>query len=763
MKWRIFLCISILSIFSFCAPITVMGLETSIQETEEEARSNEQLRASEDVYPKIGLVLSGGGARGFAHIGALKVLEELGMPIDYIVGTSMGSIIGGLYAAGYSVSEIEQVITEVNWDDVFSDTPPRKMWSSLKKLQSSKYLFGIGFTRKGLTLPQGITKGQKISTLFSFLTIPVSGVAHFDDFPIPFRAVATDIENGEAVILDRGSLADAMRASMSVPGFFTPVDIDGRLLVDGGVVNNLPVDVMQKMGADIIIAVDVSSDLVDREKLGNPLAILNQMIGLQILKATEKNRELADLLIMTDLEDYTSTDFNKGLEMSVLGEQSTRKHLEELQALLTEIKKTRPTSRSVPKSLLTKYQDMYIEDVVLTGDVQRDTSIMKYFQQYENASIDPEFLERTVSSIFSTGNYESVKFSLTPGQDEHGRVFNLKLQEKAVNPHLFRFGMYYETRQGAADDKMVMLLNATFNDLTGRGSWWSTDFEFVNVNKLQTQYFQPLFKGVFALPILYDSGDFQIVYRDQDADGRYDIDQTGGTFSLGTLLPRIGAVMVGYNFEAVTTKLIAESIPPEEYPETDGTVSSIQVQNSLDRLDDFPFPHSGGLFELYYEWADKQLGGTVGFHKLSADYWRYFSLATHHTLGAHLQLGSDFRSGLPAYREFLLGGRYSFVGYKAEEVRGKSIATLGLEYRYKFFELPAPIGKGIFATLIGNIGNAWRSLDELVAEIENSTYNPRYGGSIGLAMDTFLGPVTLDFALGDEGRQVFYFNIGTKF
>jgi outer membrane protein assembly factor BamA len=377
--------------------------------------------------------------------------------------------------------------------------------------------------------------------------------------------------------------------------------------------------------------------------------------------------------------------------------------------------------------------------------------------------VSAELLDRTVTSIFSAGNYESVKFSLTPGKEDNGRVFNLQLEEKAVNPHLLRFGMYYEGRQGAAADKMVMLLNLTFNDLTGRNSWWSTDLEFVNVNKLRTQYFQPLFKAVFALPMLYDEDDFQVVYKDQDADGRYDIDQTGGTFTLGALFPRIGVLTVGYTFEEVKTNLIVEELPAEDFPETEDTVSSIQVQNRIDRLDDFPFAHSGGYLELDYEWADRQLGGQVDFHKLSAQYWRYFPLAAKHTLGANLRLGSDFRSELPSYREFLLGGRYSFIGYKAEEVRGKSIATLGLEYRYKFFELPAPIGKGIYATLLGNIGNAWRSLDDLVAEIENSEYNPRYGGSIGLAMSTFLGPVTVDFALGDEGRRVFYFNIGTLF
>ncbi len=715
-------------------------------------------RSPEAVFPKIGLVLSGGGARGFAHIGALKVLEEVGIPIDYVVGTSMGSIVGGLYASGYSIDELERVITEVNWEDVFSDTPPRKMWSFVRKQEASKYLFGLGFTRHGLSLPQGITKGQKVSTLFSFLAIPVSEIEQFDDFPIPYRAVAADIATGEEVVLDHGSLAEAMRASMSVPGVFTPVEIDDHLLVDGGIINNLPVDVAKQMGADIIIAVDVSSELAGKDQLNNPLSILNQMIGLQMLRTTKAQRKLADVLILTDLEKFTSTDFNHGLEISALGEQSARKHLDELHALAEKIRKTRPVSRSVPYSLLKKYEDAYIENVVLTGDIA-DTSIHKYFQNYKDKRVDPELIEQTVSSIFSTGNYESVKFSLTPGTEENGKILNLKLQEKSVNPHLLRFGMYYESRQGdTEEDKMVLLLNVTFNDLTGNGSFWSTDLEFVNVDKLRTQYFQPLFKATFVLPEFHIFSDYQIVYDDKKSVARYNIEETGGTISLGSLIPRIGAVRAGYRFEKVEVKPTSVATAPELFSPYNEIVSSVVVQTSIDRLDSFPYPHSGGIFNLHYEWADKNLGGEVNYQKLSADYWRYFPLATKHTLGIHLAAGSDFRSGLRPYRDFLLGGRYSFVGYKIEEIRGANIGIAGLEYRYHFASLPSPIGSSIYATLIGNVGNAWRDLDELTDNVEL-----RYGGSLGIAADTFVGPVSIDFSIGDGGRQVLYMNIGMKF
>ncbi len=724
------------------------------------SHSEDSQQPSNDVYPKIGLVLSGGGARGFAHIGALRVLEELGIPVDYVAGTSMGSIIGGLYAAGYSVEELEKVITEVDWDEVFSDTPPRELWSFLKKRQSSKYLFGLGFTQKGFSLPTGVTKGQKISTLFSFLTMPVSGIEHFDDLPIPYRAVAADIETGEEVVLDHGTLAEAMRASMSVPGVFTPVEIDGHLLVDGGIVKNLPVDVAQAMGADIVIAVDVSSGLASREELGNPFAILNQMIGVQMMRTTLEQRKLADIMILTDLENYTSADFNKGIELAALGEKSTRKHLQELQALVEKIRTTRPLARAVPHSLLAQFQDIYLEDVVVQGETPRykETSIHNYLRQEENMPLDPEMIERTVSAIFSTGDYESVKFTLIPGTTENARILQLQLQEKPFNPHLLRFGMYYEARQGDEEpDKLVFLLNATFNDLTGPGSFWSTDLQFVNATKLRTQYFQPLGKVLFLLPELYDDSDFQVVYENKESVARYDVSETGGLLQIGFLHQRAGLVTIGYGLEKADANPTSD-VDPARFPRFDDTVSSILVRSSIDRLDKFPFPHSGGLFELEYQRASKQLGGNVDFHKFSVEYWKYFGLAERHTLGCHLLAGTDFQSELQSYKNFLLGGRDSFVGYKVEEIRGANIGIGGVEYHYQLGELPTPLGGNIYAILIGNVGNAWRTLDHMTDD-----FGLRYGGSIGLGIDSLLGPIMADFSIGDGGRQVLYLNFGFKF
>jgi NTE family protein len=679
------------------------------------------------------------------------------MPIDYIVGTSMGSIVGGLYAIGYSAQEIEKIVTEVDWEDLFSDTPPRNLWSYQQKRASAKYILEVGFSKKGFVVPRGLTAGQKISNLMAFLTLQASDTKSFDDFPIPYRAVAADIVTGEEVILDHGSLSDAIRASMAVPGVFTPVTIEGRLLVDGGVVKNLPVDVAKNMGADVIIAIDVSTPLKSQEELGNPLAILNQMIGLQILKSTEEQRKLADLVILTDLGKYSSTSFGNGPEIIALGEQAVRSKLDELQHLLQKIRETRPGGRAVPNSAMKGVKDIYIEDIRVEGNITGNKQLLlKQIEPQKGKKMDPDLLERKITEIFSTGRYETVKFELTPGTGDR-KILNLQLQERRQGPHLLRFGMNYESRFGGAEeDKMVCLVNATLSTLTGSGSYWSTDLQFVNVTKLQSEYFQPLGKGFFLTLTAYNYDDFQTIYKVKKSVARYDKNELGVGLRLGTFIQRVGEVAIGYLLEKVDVSSITGL--EQEFPDFDETVTSFTARSRLDLLDTFPFPTSGQMLNIDYQWASKTLGGNLDFQKLSAEYWRYFTLGKRNTFGLGLRAGTSFQSELRPYSSFTLGGRDSFVGYKVDELLGSHLGIATIEYRYRLSQLPSTVGGGIFVTVTGNVGNVWKTKEEITDD-----FSLRYGGSLGIGIDTILGPVRADFAIGDGGRQVVYLNIGYKF
>jgi NTE family protein len=735
--------------------ISLAQIETS---TPTASSTEEQTRNIAEQSLKVGLVLSGGGARGFAHIGALKVLEEVGMPIDYIAGTSMGSIVGGLYAIGYSAAEIEQLITEVDWGDLFSDTPPRNLWSYQKKQATSKYILGVGFTRNGFVVPKGFTAGQKISNFLSFLTLRASDIEHFDDLPIPYRAVAADIGTGEEVVLDHGSLADAMRASMAVPGVFTPVDMNGHLLVDGGIVKNLPVDIVKAMGADVVIAIDVSSPLKSSEELGNPLSILNQMIALQMLKATEEQRELADLLVITDLEDYSSTNFGKGAEIVALGEASVRAKVEEFQQLADKVNATRPTDRSIIDRVKQQAQAFIVQDIVIEGNTLGDEEILlKQLDEQIGRPLQPNLLEQKIEEIFSTGKYETVKFSLLPS-GEREKILKLQLQEREQATHFLRFGMNYEARMDdAEEDKMVLLLSASLNNLTSPGASWTTDFQFVNVLKVQSEYIQPVGKGFFLAPHVYLSQDFQSIYENKDFVARYDADDVGFGMRIGTFLRRFGEISIGGVFEYIDVAPTAQALE-EQYPKFQETVSALIVRSHLDLLDNYPFPTSGRTVTMEYQMASQQLGGEVDYHRFALDYQQYMSFKQRNTIGLRLQAGTDFKSSMRRYKHFYFGGRDSFVGYKIDEFSGVHLGVASLEYRYRFYQLPSAVGGGIFATAIANVGNVWESFQEMTDD-----FTVRYGGSVGIGVDTVLGPVNADFAMGNGGRQTIYVNIGYKF
>src|SRR5688572_8893060 len=286
-------------------------------------------REGEPGRPRIGLVLSGGGARGAAHIGVLKVLEENRVPVHAIAGTSMGAVVGGLYATGLSAADIERVMTSVDWQDAFRDRPARTDLNFRRKLEDQNFLvkFPLGLKGRKFRLPRGLVQGQKLTQILRGLTLPVAQVQSFDQLGIPFRAVATDIVTGDRVVIDHGDLTTAMRASLSAPGVFSPVDFEGRMLVDGGLSSNLPIDVARQMGVDILIVVDCGFPLLERGKLVSVATVSNQMLAILIRSNTTAQRKsltARDVIIDPALGDFSSLDFDSHARAMKIGEEAAR-------------------------------------------------------------------------------------------------------------------------------------------------------------------------------------------------------------------------------------------------------------------------------------------------------------------------------------------------------------------------------------------------------------------------------------------------------
>lgn len=415
--------------------------------------------SAQEKRPRIGLVLSGGGAKGIAHIGVLKALEEAGLVPDYITGTSMGSIIGGLYAIGYSADELETLVTTVNWDEVLTNKVPMDKVAIEEKYYYGRYLLNFFIENKKLSLPRGVIDGQALMEMFSRLTRPVHGINDFNDFPIPFSCVATDIAAGLPVKIQSGSLAMAMRASMAIPTIFTPVRINDQLLVDGGLVRNFPVQEAIDMGADIIIGVFVSSDLAPEEELNSAIAVLQQSAWVTSAFDTREQIKKCDILIQPDLEGYSTASFNSAQGILGKGMEAGEAHIDIFRNLADSIRSFGPLNKISKLPVRDSYTITKVEvfgnrslpDEFIIGRLRIDLN--------ENTSID--HIEERISVLFGTMYFEKIWYEILSG--EEGYILKLQIEEKPKTE--IKFSYHYDS-----ENKGGVLGNITLRNMLLKGS-----------------------------------------------------------------------------------------------------------------------------------------------------------------------------------------------------------------------------------------------------------------------------------------------------
>ncbi len=386
--------------------------------------------------PKVGLVLSGGGAKGFAHVGVLKVIEEAGIKIDYIGGTSMGAIIGGLYASGYNAAQIDSIFQKTNFDNLINDFIPRASKNFYEKRNDALYAITLPFSNLKIGIPQALSKGVYNYNLLSSLTRNVRHVHDFNNLPIPFLCIGTDIETGEEIVLNKGNLALAMTASASFPSLFAPVEIDGRLLVDGGVVNNYPLEEIKKLGADIIIGVDVQDDLLTRKNLKDATKILVQITNLQSIDKMKRKISETDIYIKPDIRDYGVISFDKGAEIIRKGEEASFAVYEQLKSL----GKTEHFYKKPP--LKVESDTLQIKNI-------NYNSIENYTRQYvtsklrfkPNSTITYQDLETGINNLNATENFSTISYALEQQKEKDN--LNLTLIENPTKTFL-KFGLHYD-------------------------------------------------------------------------------------------------------------------------------------------------------------------------------------------------------------------------------------------------------------------------------------------------------------------------------
>ncbi|MBK0369575.1 patatin-like phospholipase family protein [Flavobacterium agrisoli] len=403
---------------------------------------------STDKKPKIGLVLSGGGAKGFAHIGVLKVIEEAGIKVDYIGGTSMGAVIGGLYASGYNAAQIDSIFQKTNFDDLINDYIPRASKNFYEKRNDALYAITLPFSQMRIGIPQALSKGIYNYNLLSSLTRNVRHIQDFNNLPTPFLCIGTDIETGKQVLLNKGNLAQAIMASSSFPSLFSPVEIDGQLLVDGGVVNNYPIDEIKKLGADIIIGVDVQDDLLKRKNLKDATKILVQITNLQSIEKMKRKIGDTDIYIKPDIRDYGVVSFDKGEEIIRKGEEASFVVYEKLKALVK------------PDDFYTKPPLKVASDTLEIKDINY-SKIEGYTKEYitgklrfkANSTISYLDLQTGINNLNATDNFSVISYSLSKNEEKDD--LNLTLVENPTQTFL-KFGLHYDGLY-----KSGLLLNIT--------------------------------------------------------------------------------------------------------------------------------------------------------------------------------------------------------------------------------------------------------------------------------------------------------------
>lgn len=419
---------------------------------------------SQSGNPTIGIAFGGGGAKGFAHIGVLKVLEEANIRPDYIAGTSIGSIIGGLYAIGYSVEELERLALELNWVDYFSDELNRMDIPIEERTIAERYQLSLSLDSGRVSIPTGLIQGRKIGLLLSQLTLPAHGIDDFDEFNIPFRAVATDFETGQPVVLESGSLAKSMRASMSLPSIFEPAERDGQLLIDGGVARNLPVEEVKAMGAGFVIGLDITSPLYSKEDLTSLLDVVEQTGSYKLSESVKASKDLADVVIHPEIDEYGTLDFDKGKELIALGEKAAREKLPEILKLIRQ-------KKGLPRQKLLIPESYRIEDITINGnkiDEKQQKLGANLVQVNPLKEYSIEKIEDRIQKLFGSQFFTEAYYEFQ--QTEEG--YQLNIDAKPQSGEYVQVSANYDSNLKAG-----LLLNTTFRNRGFNGSKFSIDLK----------------------------------------------------------------------------------------------------------------------------------------------------------------------------------------------------------------------------------------------------------------------------------------------
>ncbi|WCO01456.1 patatin-like phospholipase family protein [Psychroserpens ponticola] len=719
--------------------------------------------------PKVGLVLSGGGAKGFAHIGTLKVIDSLGIKIDYIAGTSMGAIVGSLYASGYSGKQLDSIFKSLDYDKVISDNLPRSARTFYERDNSEKYAANLPFDKFKIKLPSALSRGQNVFNLLSKLTLHVSEINNFNQLPIPFFCVATNVENGEAVMLESGNLAQAVTASGAFPSLFQPVMIDDQMLIDGGVVNNYPINELKAKGMDIIIGVDVQDELKDRNELKSAPDVLLQINNFRTVNDMKLKSKLTDIYIHPDIKDFSVVSFSESQKIIDNGKQATLVEIEKLKTLpkYVSTNSIRPSVNMVLKD------SIKINLLTLKGNKRYTRSYIVGKLKFKgDTKVSYEDFDSGVNNLIATNNFDTFKYQFKKSKDKEGYDLHATIMENEITTFL-KLGLHYDdlyksaalvnfTKKRLLFDNDVASLDVILGDnvrynfeyFIDKGFYWSIGI---------TSRYNQFHKSVNPELLITNFGNIGSGLNKIDVEIQ---DQTN-RFYLQTAFRKDFALSIGVEHKRLKIKseTITLNSQTDEFLFENTDYGSVFATLKLDTYDNKYFPKRGVYFngDLHsYLVASGFNSGFEPFSIVKGDLGYAFCMTDKFSFNLKTEGGFKIGENATNTLDFALGGYGNnfinnfipFYGYDFISLTGNSYVKASASADYEIF-------KKHHITVEGN----WANVDNNIFETGEWFSLPDYRGyALGYGIDTFLGPVQAKFSYSPEQRKsIWFFNIGFWF
>jgi len=701
---------------------------------------------------KIGVALEGGGALGLAHIGVLQWFEDHHIPIDYIAGTSMGGLVGGLYATGKGPAELKKIVERQSWDTIIGGRTPYEDLSFRRKEDQQAYpnylILGL---KHGFTLPGGLNAGQRIALLIDHETLAYSQLKSFNDLPTPFRCVATDLVTGKETIFSDGDLATAMRATMSIPGLFTPVRADGHVYVDGGLVGNLPTDVVRRMGADIVIGVHLETAPASEKDIQSLFSVLGRSIDVVIRENEIRGLAGADMVVNVNLKDFTSMDYEKSETIIQKGESAA----EGKENILDKLKASDEEWRElVAQRDLRKKTETVVPQSIEVRGVQPDSQapIQKFLKPLIGHPLNTAELDQFLTRLTGVGKFDTAGYRVEI-RDDGQQILVVVLHEQTFGPPTLQPGFEVDGSE-SKDVTFTQAARLTFLDVAGYRSEWQTDFLFGNTYGIGSELYRP-FRSTskwFFAPHVDASSTGLHVYSRNDPLAIYGLVRVNGGVDLGYGLSRFTEIRAGYTLGFLDASL---RLGKPQFGSVNGRVGNTRLRLRIDHSDDPVVPRRGYTVDASFHWYDTYPQASSAFPAGDAKISYFLPITKPGSLFATLSGGTTFGHTNDGFPLYFLGGPTQLSAYGTNELFGNQFYLVRAGYLHELWTLPNFLGKKVYA--IGSLETA-KMYDFPLPESKFPL-----DADLGVLAETAIGPFLVGGSIGDSGHRNWFFQLGRIF